>query len=97
VYISSIIDYNSPDHTSHEYISMYTDNPNIRIINLRYFRKDGRSHFVIVTKLITIMSNKKDKTGELRQYYICDRYVKKVRYEQHDSHIKEYHTAKKKI
>jgi hypothetical protein len=91
------IDYYSPDHTQHEYISMYSDNPNVKIITLGYFTKDGRSHFVIINKLITIMTDKITKCGEFRQYYVCSICVKKVRYEQYEEHIREYHTVKRQL
>jgi hypothetical protein len=53
------IDPRGPEFTRHEYVSMFNDDNNYDpVVNLGYMEEDDKCHFVLVTKLNCLMSEK---------------------------------------
>jgi hypothetical protein len=52
------IDPRGPQYTRHDYVSMHNNEDHDPIINLGYMEQDNKSHFVLITKLNCLISEK---------------------------------------
>jgi hypothetical protein len=52
------IDERGPDYTKHDYVSIYNDQDHDPVINFGYITKDDKSHYILITNLKCIVSEK---------------------------------------
>jgi hypothetical protein len=85
------IDERGPEHTKHDYVSKYDNENHGPMINLGYMEQDDKCHFVLITKLNCLISEKYYSHKKLICTRCCSIFSNR---EALLNHEKVYHSSK---